>query len=69
MLVDSLPSRAFEKVFIALRHVRHTFRKTLSGCRPDAAPYSRNRISGNSNWRQMSPTIRIDTLVRRYGQP
>jgi hypothetical protein len=48
-LVDSPPSRAFEKVFLALRRVRHTFRKALSGYRPNGASYSRNRIRKNSD--------------------
>jgi hypothetical protein len=29
MLVDSRLSRAFDKGFLALRHVRHTFNKAL----------------------------------------
>jgi hypothetical protein len=61
MLVDSLPSRAFEKVFLALRHVRHTFKKALSGYRPNRASYSRNRISENSNSCHTILVIRIDT--------
>jgi hypothetical protein len=69
MLVDSPPSRAFEKVFLALRRVRHTFRKALSGYRPNEASYSRNRIRKNSDWYHTVLMLRIDTNVRKYGHP